>query len=205
MRIQPIKLPTLTLSEPCNYKLIAALTILAGSTATFQSKNRGYQNRAGVNPMVSATHEGTAPNNAINCAEYRVMQTPSLIHQAIMNTPPCVFIVDDDYAVRDGLGLVVETTGLACQTFESAEQFLQAYSPDMSGCLLLDVSMPGLSGLELQDELIHRHSHLPIIFITAHSDALMKVRALNAGAADFLTKPVPSNLLIERIKALLYH
>jgi FixJ family two-component response regulator len=120
-----------------------------------------------------------------------------------MSTEPCVFIVDDDCAVREGLGLVIETNGLAYQAFESAECFLQAYSPDIPGCLLLDVNMPGLNGFELQDELIRRNSHLPIIFLTAHGDTLMMEQAIKAGAADFLTKPVPSQLLIERIQAVL--
>lgn len=120
-----------------------------------------------------------------------------------MSTEPCVFIVDDDCAVRDGLGLVIETSGLAYQVFESAEHFLQAYCPGKRGCLLLDVNMPGLNGLELQDELIRRNSHLPIIFLTAHGDTLMMKQAIKAGAADFLTKPVPSQLLIERIQAVL--
>jgi FixJ family two-component response regulator len=120
-----------------------------------------------------------------------------------MSIEPCVFIVEDDYAVRDGLALVIETAGLACQAFESAERFLQAYTPDTSGCLLLDINLPGLTGLELQDELVRRNSQLPIIFLTAHGDMLMKGRAIKAGAADFLMKPVPSELLIERIQAVL--
>jgi FixJ family two-component response regulator len=121
-----------------------------------------------------------------------------------MNTQPCVFIVDDDYAVRDGLGLVIETAGLPYQAFESAEHFLQTYCPSKPGCLLLDVNMPGLNGLELQTELIRRNiTHLSIIFLTAHGDIPMTVRAVKAGAVDFLTKPVPSKLLIERIQAAL--
>lgn len=120
-----------------------------------------------------------------------------------MNIQPCVFIVDDDYAVRDGLGLVLETAGLTCQTFESAEHFLQAYCPGQPSCLLLDVNMPGLDGLELQAELIRRDMRLPIIFLTAYGDIPMSVRAIKAGAVDFLTKPVPAQLLIERIQTAL--
>ena len=120
-----------------------------------------------------------------------------------MNTQPCVYIVDDDYAVRDALGLVMETAGLACQTFESAEHFLETYCPGMPGCLLLDVNLPGLNGDELQAELNRRNIHLPIIFLTAYGDIPMTVRVIKAGAIDFLTKPVPSKLLIERIQAVL--
>ncbi|MDD5275443.1 MAG: response regulator [Methylovulum sp.] len=120
-----------------------------------------------------------------------------------MNIQPCVFIVDDDYAVRDGLGLVLETAGFTCQAFESAEHFLHAYCPAQIGCLLLDVNMPGLSGFELQAELIRLDMRLPIIFLTAYGDIPMSVRAIKAGAVDFLTKPVPAQLLIERIQAAL--
>ena len=122
-----------------------------------------------------------------------------------MNIQPCVFIVDDDDAVRDSLGLVFETAGLVYRTFESAEHFLETYSPDTPGCLLLDMSMPGLNGDELQVELIRRNIHLPIIFLTAYGDIPMSVRAIKAGAVDFLTKPVPSKQLIERIQAVLKH
>jgi FixJ family two-component response regulator len=122
-----------------------------------------------------------------------------------MNTQPCVFIVDDDYAVRDGLGLVLETAGFNYQTCESAEHFLEIYDSETCGCLLLDMNMPGLNGDELQAELIRRNIHLPIIFLTAYGDIGMSVRAIKAGADDFLTKPVSNKLLIERIQAALQH
>ncbi|MDD5462809.1 MAG: response regulator [Methylococcales bacterium] len=120
-----------------------------------------------------------------------------------MSTQSCVFIVDDDDAVRDSLGLVMEAAGFNYQAFESAEHFLKAYCPDMPGCLLLDVNMPGMNGNELQAELIHRNIHLPIIFLTAHGDIPLTVRVIKAGAVDFLTKPIPSAVLIERIQAVL--
>ncbi|QSB00269.1 response regulator transcription factor [Methylomonas sp. EFPC1] len=120
-----------------------------------------------------------------------------------MNTQPCLFVVDDDDAVRDSLGLVFETAGLAYQTFASAECFLESYSPEQPGCLVLDVNMPGLDGHELQAELIRRHIHLPIIFLTAYGDIPMTVRAMKAGAVDFLTKPVSTELLLDRVQAAL--
>jgi RNA polymerase sigma factor (sigma-70 family) len=120
-----------------------------------------------------------------------------------MNTQACVFIVDDDKAVRDALGLIFETAGLAYQTFESAEHFLHAYCPGTRGCLLLDVNLPGLNGLELQTEMAQHQINLPIIFLTGNGNIPMTVRAMKAGAADFLTKPVPSKVLIERIQAVL--
>jgi FixJ family two-component response regulator len=120
-----------------------------------------------------------------------------------MNTQPCVFVVDDDDAVRDSLGLVFETAELEYQTFASAECFLENYCPGQPGCLVLDVNMPGLDGHELQAELIRRHIHLPIIFLTAYGDIPMTVRAMKAGAVDFLTKPVSTELLLDRVLAAL--
>ena len=122
-----------------------------------------------------------------------------------MNTQPCVFIVDDDFAVRDSLQLIMETAGLDYQAFDNAEHFLQSYCPDKPGCLLLDVNMPGMNGDELQAELIRRNIHLPIIFLTAYGDIPMTVRTIKAGAVDFLTKPVPRKLLLERIQDALQH
>src|SRR5512137_2074688 len=121
-----------------------------------------------------------------------------------MSDKPCVFIVDDDYAVRDSLKLIMETASLEYQTFESAEHFLQTYSPGKPGCLLLDVNMPGMNGHELQTELIRRNIHLPIIFLTAYGDIPMTVRTIKAGAVDFLTKPVRRKVLIELIQAVLH-
>lgn len=118
-----------------------------------------------------------------------------------MNSQPCVFIVDDDDAVRDGLAMVVETVGLSCQTFDNAEHFIEAYKPGMPGCLVLDINMPGMRGDELQAELIRRNIRLPIIFLTSYGDIPTSVRTIKAGAVDFLTKPVKINELIELIQA----
>jgi two-component system response regulator FixJ len=120
-----------------------------------------------------------------------------------MSIQPCVYIVEDEYPVRHSLGLIMETAGYAYMSFESAEEFLQNYSPGRPGCLLLDVNLPGLNGDELQAELARRKIHLPIIFLTAYGDIPTTVRVIKAGAVDFLTKPVPRDLLIERIEAVL--
>ncbi|QPK63620.1 response regulator [Methylomonas sp. LL1] len=122
-----------------------------------------------------------------------------------MNTESCVFIIDDDYAVRDSLGQVMDAAGIAYQTFESAEHFLRDYCPGKPGCVLLDLNMPNMSGEELQTELIRRQFRLPIIFLTAYGDMATKARVMKAGAVDFLIKPIPSNQLLERIQLALQH
>lgn len=122
-----------------------------------------------------------------------------------MNTDPCVFIVDDDEAVGQYYRLVLESADLRCQNFESAEQFLDAYDSKTPGCLLLDVYLPGLIGHELQDELNRRKIKLLIIFISSNADIPMTARAIEAGAVDFLAKPIQPELLIERVQEFLRH
>ena len=112
-----------------------------------------------------------------------------------------VFIVDDDKAVRDGLAELASTVRLQTQTFGTAQEFLDAYDPVQPGCLLLDVRLPGMSGLRLQDELIVRGVDLPIIFISGHGDLPMAVEAMKKGAYDFLEKPVGDQALLDRINA----
>ena len=114
---------------------------------------------------------------------------------------PTVFIVDDDAAVRDSLSLLCESAGWPAECFDSAEAFLAAYRPEQPGCLLLDVRMPRMSGPQLHEALARVGRHLPIIYLTAHGDIPMTVRAIRAGAADFLTKPVDGALLIDRVQA----
>lgn len=119
--------------------------------------------------------------------------------------PPIVFIVDDDAAVRDSLSLLCETAGLQVECHDSAESFLAAYRPEQAGCLVLDVRMGRMSGPELHAELIRLGSHLPIIYLTAHGDIPMTVRAMRAGAVDFLTKPVDGAAFLARVQAALLH
>jgi FixJ family two-component response regulator len=116
---------------------------------------------------------------------------------------PTVFIVDDDAAVRDSLGLLLRSMGLPVETFESARAFLDAGRDSRQGCLVLDIRMPGMSGLELQQELVTRHSLLPIIFITGHGDVPMAVEAMQAGAVDFIQKPFRDQDLLDRINQAL--
>lgn len=107
-----------------------------------------------------------------------------------------VFVVDDDEAVCDALGMLLRTAGMRVETFCSASSFLKAYHPGASGCLLLDIRMPGMSGLDLQDELHRRRISIPIVFLTGHGDVSMAVRALKKGAFDFLEKPHEESRLI---------
>jgi len=101
----------------------------------------------------------------------------------------CVYIVDDDEAMRDSLLWLLESQGFAVTAHSSAEAFLAACHDDMSGCIVLDVRMPGMSGLELYEKLNARHCRLPVIFITGHGDVPMAVSALKKGAVDFIEKP----------------
>lgn len=103
--------------------------------------------------------------------------------------PNTVFIVDDDEAVRDSLRWLLEANGYRVKSFSGAEDFLESYSPDEIGVLIVDVRMPGMSGLELQEELIARNAPLPIVFITGHGDVPMAVSTIKKGAIDFLEKP----------------
>ncbi|NLH44056.1 MAG: response regulator transcription factor [Planctomycetes bacterium] len=110
-----------------------------------------------------------------------------------------VFIVDDDDAARNGLRELVESVSFNVKTFASAQQFLEAYEPETCGCLLLDVRMPGMSGLKLQDEMNRRGIALPIIFITGHGDVSMAVDALKNGAFDFVEKPIRGQFLLDKV------
>ena len=114
-----------------------------------------------------------------------------------------VFIVDDDKAVRDGLAELIDSVRLRPRTFGTAHEFLDAYDPSQPGCLLLDVRLPGMSGLRLHDELIARGIRIPIIFISGHGDLPMAVEAMKKGAYDFLEKPVGDQALLDRINAAL--
>jgi FixJ family two-component response regulator len=113
---------------------------------------------------------------------------------------PVVFVVDDDRSVRDGLRRLITSVGLAAEVFPSAQAFLRARRPDAPGCLVLDVRLPGLSGLDLQRELADSDAALPIIFLTGHGDIPMSVRAMKAGAVEFLTKPFREQDLLDAIR-----
>lgn len=117
-----------------------------------------------------------------------------------MTVKPKVFVVDDDAAVRDALHLFIEWAGYTVESYNCAEAFLGAYSPEQPGCLLLDNLMPDMSGLELQTTLQERNISIPIIFLTAHGKVPTSVKALQRGAVDFLEKPFDDKVMLQRIE-----
>lgn len=116
---------------------------------------------------------------------------------------PTVFIVDDDNGVRSSLRILLKSVGLNATPFASAQEFLASYHPDQPGCLILDIRMPGMSGLELQEELNSRAAALPVVFISGHADVPMAVEAMRHGAFDFLQKPFRDQELIDRVQRAL--
>ena len=116
---------------------------------------------------------------------------------------PVVIVIDDDPAIRKAIDRLLRSVGLRVELFESAQEFLQSSRPDAPSCIVLDVRLPGLGGLNLQRELAAANIHIPIIFITAHGDIRMSVRAMKAGAEEFLTKPFHDQDLLDAIELAL--
>jgi len=112
---------------------------------------------------------------------------------------PLVYIVDDEVSIRDSLAMLLRSVGLASQKFTDAKSFLSAYQPRLHACLIADVRMPGMSGIELQEALRARDANLPMIIITGHGDIAMAVRAMKAGAADFIEKPFHDQTLLDAV------
>ena len=120
-----------------------------------------------------------------------------------MTSAPIVFVVDDDPSVRSSLKFLLSTVGLHVESFESADTFLHKNPPDVPSCLVLDVRLPGLSGLDFQRELAARKISIPIVFLTGHGDIPMSVRAMKAGAVEFLTKPFRDQDLLDAVRIAL--
>ena len=116
-----------------------------------------------------------------------------------MNSEPTVFIVDDDNEVRDAIGLLMDSVGLPYETFDSAWAYLARFEPERPGCLVLDVRMRQMSGLELQERLAEEAIHPPVIIITGHGDVPMAVRAVKNGAVDFIEKPFNDQSLLDAV------
>ena len=113
--------------------------------------------------------------------------------------PPTIFVVDDDLAVRKSIKLMLERTGFPIELFESAVAYLEQFDPLRAGCLITDVRMPGVDGMQLLKQLESRNASLPIFMLSAHGDIRMAVRAMKFGAIDFLEKPVDPNVLREKV------
>jgi FixJ family two-component response regulator len=122
---------------------------------------------------------------------------------SILNSAPIVFIVDDDVSVRESLELLVRNAGWHPETFESAQEFLARPQPEVPSCLVLDISLPGISGLDLQKRVSTERMDMPIIFVTGYADVPKSVQAMKAGAVEFLTKPVSQDLLLGAIRQAL--
>jgi FixJ family two-component response regulator len=117
-----------------------------------------------------------------------------------MSPTPTIFIVDDDAAVRKGIARLLRSAGLSVAAFASPREFLEHHDPKAPGCLVLDVAMPGLNGLELQQSLLANGHELAIVFLTGHGDIPMSVQAMKRGAVDFLTKPVNDHDLLAAVR-----
>jgi len=121
----------------------------------------------------------------------------------VTQTTPTVFVVDDNESIREAIKNLLESTGLRVETFESTQEFLQHEFPDCPQCLVLDVLLPGVNGLDFQNQLANANIRIPIIFITGHGDIPMTVRAMKAGAVEFLTKPFQDEDLLKAIQQAL--
>jgi FixJ family two-component response regulator len=137
--------------------------------------------------------------------EFEAKAERELISGVSEDTAGLVFVVDDDESIREALKSLISSVGLSVATFATAREFLQSRGPDVPGCLVLDVRLPGLSGLDLQRELANANIHTPIVFITGHGDIPMTVRAMKAGAVEFLTKPFRDQDLLDAIQQALEH
>ena len=141
-------------------------------------------------------HEQPGPRRYVS------RRAPSEQRGCIMKNPtPIVFVVDDEASVRDAVARLMRSAGLVARTCSSSKEFLDAYQPETHGCAILDIAMPEVSGLELQQALAHADISLPIVFLTGRGDIPISVRAMKQGAADFLTKPIDGDELIAAVRA----
>jgi FixJ family two-component response regulator len=128
-----------------------------------------------------------------------VTERPKSSHGPASAKEPVVFVVEDDASMRRALSNLFQSVGLEVELFSSASEMLQSKLPDVAGCLVLDVRLPGLSGLDFQTELAKSNVHIPIIFMTGHGDIPMTVRAMKGGAVDFLTKPFRDQDMLDAV------
>ena len=122
------------------------------------------------------------------------------MHSEIQLDRSIAYVIDDDAGLRDGIGTLLRSVNIAVETFGSTQEFLRSKRPDVPGCLILDVRLPGMSGLEFQSELGRLGIHIPVVFITAHADVPMGVQAMKAGAVEFLCKPFREQDLLDAVR-----
>src|SRR5467141_2997848 len=149
----------------------------------------------------SITRRRAGMARAISCAPVGFPSDAGSRGSATAEPTPVVFVVDDDISVRESLELLIRSEGWRPETFESAQEFLARPRALVPSCLVLDVSLPGLNGLELQKRVAVERTDMPIIFITGHGDVPMTVQAMKAGAAEFLTKPFKDDVLLDAIRS----
>ena len=130
-------------------------------------------------------------------------ERPKSSHEPARAKEPVVFVIDDDASMRGALTNLFQSVGLQAEAFGSATEMLQGKLPDVASCLVLDIRLPGLSGLDFQNELAKANIRIPIIFMTGHGDIPMTVRAMKAGAVDFLTKPFRDQDMLDAVLAAL--
>ena len=136
----------------------------------------------------------------MNSKELKVITDATVSKDELVYNDPTVYYVDDDEAMCESVRFLIESVSLRVEIFFSARKFLESYDPSRSGCLLLDVRMPEMSGLELQEQLKKRKIDIPVIFITGHGDVPMATRAMKSGAVEFLTKPFNDQTLLDSIQ-----
>jgi two-component system, LuxR family, response regulator FixJ len=168
-----------------------ASPILAEQPEEFilEAGSKRYRHQPAPTGVDSSSTEGALPDTTRSEAA------------VAMSAGPTVFVVDDNLGVRKSLQALFASAGLGVETYASSEEFLNTYDPLRMGCLVLDIRLPNQNGLDLQDELRRRNAMLPIIILTGHGSVASSVRALKAGATDFLQKPVPPKVLLERVRA----
>src|ERR1043165_203871 len=157
--------------------------------------DQSFYHRGAWRPVVGGTKDASRSGFELHATDIR--------KRRVSTVDNLVFVVDDDPSMRNALNNLLRSVGLETQLFASANEFFQAARPDVASCLILDVRLQGMSGLDLQRELAAADVHIPIIFITAHGDIPMSVRAMKAGAVEFLTKPFRDQDLLDAIQQAL--